>query len=80
MTTRPMTPGHWKLACRQMRIKITLGFIGGFVSIWDGNHLEAGDVLMGPSVVERYGDTVIIPPKFKGEVDSWGIIILTKVK
>ena len=49
-------------------------------AIWDGNRLEAGDVLPGPSIVERYGDTVIIPPKFKGEVDSWGIIILTKVK
>jgi len=35
---------------------------------------------MGPSIVERYGDTVVIPSKYKGEVDSWGIITLAKLR
>jgi N-methylhydantoinase A len=47
--------------------------------IFDGNSLTAGDRLTGPSIVERYGDAIVIPPGYKGEVDSLGTISLTGV-
>jgi len=47
--------------------------------IFDGNSLVAGDLLIGPSIVERYGDAVVIPPGYKGGVDSWGTISLTRI-
>jgi N-methylhydantoinase A len=45
--------------------------------IFDGNSLGASDLLTGPSIVERYGDAIVIPPGYKGEVDSLGTISLT---
>lgn len=48
-------------------------------AIFDGDSLAAGDLLTGPSIVERYGDAVVIPPRYKGEVDSLGTISLTGI-
>jgi len=48
-------------------------------AIFDGNNLAAGDLLTGPSIVERYGDAVVIPPGYRGEVDSLGTISLTGI-
>jgi N-methylhydantoinase A/oxoprolinase/acetone carboxylase beta subunit len=47
-------------------------------TIFNGNNLAAGDLLTGPSIVERYGDAIVIPPGYRGEVDSVGIISLTR--
>jgi N-methylhydantoinase A/oxoprolinase/acetone carboxylase beta subunit len=47
--------------------------------IFDGNSLGAGDFLIGPSIVERYGDAIVIPPGYKGEVDALGTISLTGI-
>jgi len=48
-------------------------------AIFDGNDLSAGDLLTGPSIVERYGDAIVIPPGYRGEVDSLGTISLAMV-
>lgn len=48
-------------------------------AIFDGNDLSAGDLLTGPSIVERYGDAIVIPPGYRGEVDSLGTISLARV-
>ena len=49
-------------------------------SIFRGEDLSAGDCLIGPSIVERYGDAIVIPPGYSGEVDSLGTISLTMEK
>lgn len=40
--------------------------------IYDGARLAPGDVLEGPAIVERMGDTVVIPPPMRGVVDRFG--------
>jgi len=47
--------------------------------IFDGDIMAAGDILVGPSIVERYGDAIVIPPGYRGEVDSLGTIALIRV-
>jgi N-methylhydantoinase A/oxoprolinase/acetone carboxylase beta subunit/N-methylhydantoinase B/oxoprolinase/acetone carboxylase alpha subunit len=42
--------------------------------VFDGEQLAAGHRIEGPAVIERYGDTVVIPPGFAGEVDDRGSI------
>jgi N-methylhydantoinase A len=54
--------------------------VGIDTAIFNGDHLSAGDLLQGPSIVERYGDAIVIPPGYQGEVDSWGTISLTRTK
>jgi len=54
--------------------------VGLDTAIFDGDRLSAGDRLIGPSIVERYGDAIVIPPQYQGEVDSWGTISLTRIK
>lgn len=53
---------------------------GGFVpcNVYDGDKLEYGMVLEGPSIVERMGDSVVIPPHVRGEVDHYLNIFLAR--
>lgn len=48
----------------------------GFVTtaVFDGERLGPGHRIAGPAVIERYGDTILIPPGFVGEVDDRGSI------
>jgi N-methylhydantoinase A/oxoprolinase/acetone carboxylase beta subunit/N-methylhydantoinase B/oxoprolinase/acetone carboxylase alpha subunit len=56
-------------------------FDGAFVAsgVYDGERLAAGHRVEGPAVIERYGDTVVIPPGFTGEVDDRGSIYVAIV-
>jgi N-methylhydantoinase A/oxoprolinase/acetone carboxylase beta subunit/N-methylhydantoinase B/oxoprolinase/acetone carboxylase alpha subunit len=45
-------------------------------AVYDGERLGAGHRIAGPAVIERYGDTVLIPPGFAGEVDERGSIFV----
>jgi N-methylhydantoinase A/oxoprolinase/acetone carboxylase beta subunit/N-methylhydantoinase B/oxoprolinase/acetone carboxylase alpha subunit len=45
--------------------------------VYDGERLGAGHRIAGPAVVERYGDTVLIPPDFTAEVDPQGSLFVT---
>lgn len=51
-------------------------FDGAYVdtAVYSGELLAAGHEIKGPAVIERYGDTVVIPPGFAGEVDDRGSI------
>lgn len=51
---------------------------GGFTEtlIYDRYRLPAGAVIEGPAIVEQMDSTVVIPPKFKAEVDEYGNIII----
>jgi len=43
----------------------------GFVStrVYDGHALQAGNALEGPAIIERMGDSVVVPPGFRAVVD-----------
>jgi N-methylhydantoinase A len=43
------------------------GFIA--TSVYDGEALRAGNVVEGPAIIERMGDSVVVPPGFTAQVD-----------
>ncbi|TDA63681.1 MAG: hydantoinase/oxoprolinase family protein [Clostridia bacterium] len=44
--------------------------------IYAGDRLHSGHVIMGPAIIERMGDTVVIPPGFVAKVDPYKSIII----
>jgi N-methylhydantoinase B/oxoprolinase/acetone carboxylase alpha subunit len=46
-------------------------------AVYDGERLGVGHRVAGPAVVERYGDTVLIPPGFDAEVDPHGSLFVS---
>jgi N-methylhydantoinase A/oxoprolinase/acetone carboxylase beta subunit/N-methylhydantoinase B/oxoprolinase/acetone carboxylase alpha subunit len=51
---------------------------GGFLqtAIYDGDHLAEGTAIEGPAILERMGDTVVLPPGSAATVDVLGNIHL----
>ena len=43
----------------------------GFIAtrVYDGEALRAGNVVEGPAIIERMGDSVVVPPGFGAQVD-----------
>ena len=39
--------------------------------IYDGHRLVAGNILAGPAIVQRMGDSVVIPPDYEAVVDEY---------
>ena len=50
------------------------GFIDS--AIHDRGSLSPGVSVSGPTVIEQYESTVIVPPKFEAEVDAFGNLVL----
>ena len=48
------------------------------VRVYDKNKLLSGDIVGGPAIIEQYDATTIIYPNWKGEVDSYGNIVLER--
>jgi N-methylhydantoinase A len=48
-------------------------------SIYDGDELLHGNVILGPAIVEEKATTVVIPPKFSCRIDQYGGYTLQKV-
>jgi N-methylhydantoinase A len=48
------------------------------VPVYERSRLPAGELLVGPAVVEEMGATTIIPPGWTGEVGEWGELILER--
>jgi len=50
--------------------------VGEFIDmdVYDGSILEMGHRIEGPAIIERYGDSIVIPEGFAGEVDRFGAI------
>jgi N-methylhydantoinase A len=46
---------------------------GGFraTPVYDGHALQAGNVLAGPAIVQRMGDSVVVPPDYAAIVDQY---------
>lgn len=53
---------------------------GRFVrtAVYDGARLRPGDVVEGPAIIERMGDTVVIPPRMTGVVDRLANLQVTR--
>ena len=53
-------------------------FDGGFMrtSIYAGMKLETGNLIFGPAIIEEPTTTVVIPPKYKVEVDAYSNYIM----
>jgi N-methylhydantoinase A len=45
--------------------------------IWDGDALAAGDVIVGPAVVEYVHSCAVLPPSSNGEIDTTGNLIIS---
>jgi N-methylhydantoinase A len=41
------------------------------VAIYDGHRLKAGNVVTGPAIIERMGDSVVVPPDYEATVDQY---------
>jgi N-methylhydantoinase A len=39
--------------------------------VYDGDALRAGNTIDGPAVIERMGDSVVVPPGFRAQVDRF---------
>ena len=46
-------------------------------SIYDGDRLAPGMRLAGPAVIERMGDTILLPSFATAAVDGFGNVVLT---
>ena len=47
-------------------------------AIYNGAHLQAGNFLSGPSIIEEPTTTVVIPEGFNCRVDGYGNYIIRK--
>ena len=54
----------------------------GFVTtdIFDGGALRPGNVIAGPAIVERMGDSVVIPPEYGARVDDQLTLTMAPVR
>jgi N-methylhydantoinase A len=48
--------------------------------VYDRARLQRGNEFAGPAIVSEYSATTVIPPEWRGIVDSWGNLILTQKK
>jgi N-methylhydantoinase A len=46
--------------------------------IYDRSNLRPGNRLEGPSIILQMDTTTVISPKWRGEIDSWGNLILQR--
>jgi N-methylhydantoinase A len=69
-----VAPGgtDWSAARKAERTVVFAGENGGVrVPTLDGDKLRAGHVLRGPVIIERPGDTVVVPPGLEAYVDRF---------
>jgi N-methylhydantoinase A len=47
-------------------------------AVYDRSQLGAGDVIVGPAVIEEFGSTVPVDPGFSAHVDPYGNLVLRR--
>ena len=47
--------------------------------VYDRAGLAPGEKFMGPAIISEYSATTVVPPGWRGNVDTWGNLILTQV-
>ncbi len=50
----------------------------GFIEtpVYEGSQLQAGNAIKGPALIERMGDSVVVPPEFSVEVDKYLTLVM----
>ena len=71
LTARGAPPPH---ACKPAWFE-GIGFVP--TNRYRGDQLQPGHALSGPAIVDRMGDTIVIPPGVAGAVDGHGNVVLT---
>lgn len=46
--------------------------------VYDRTRLTPGHNFIGPTIISEYSATTVVPPGWRGKVDSWGNLILTQ--
>jgi N-methylhydantoinase A len=46
--------------------------------VYDRAKLSPGQEVVGPAIISEYSATTVVPPRWRGVVDSWGNLILTQ--
>lgn len=46
--------------------------------VYDRGRLRAGNEIAGPAIVEQYDSTTVVNPGWRGRLDPWGTLVLTK--
>jgi N-methylhydantoinase A len=46
-------------------------------AVYDRTRLEAGNIIVGPAIVEQMDTTTLLPPGARAEVDRLGNLIVT---
>ena len=46
--------------------------------VYSRSKLNAGSEITGPAIVEQYDSTTVVNPGWRGRVDEWGSLILSK--
>ncbi len=46
--------------------------------IYDRGRLGAGDVIVGPAILEEFGSTIPVHPGFTASVDPYGNVLLSR--
>ncbi len=46
--------------------------------VYDRTQLGPGQTFSGPAIISEYSATTVVPPEWRGVVDSWGNLILTR--
>ncbi|HEY9376228.1 MAG TPA: hypothetical protein VIQ02_03935, partial [Jiangellaceae bacterium] len=46
--------------------------------IYDRGRLGAGDVIVGPAILEEFGSTIPVHPGFTAAVDPYGNVLLSR--
>ncbi len=51
----------------------------GFIEtpVYEGSQLRAGNAIKGPALIERMGDSVVVPPEFSVEVDKYLTLVMS---
>jgi N-methylhydantoinase A len=47
-------------------------------SVYDRARLTTGQKVSGPAIISEYSATTVVPPGWRGTVDSWGNLVLTQ--
>jgi N-methylhydantoinase A len=70
-----LEPGDGSQALRGERQAWFDGFVA--TPVYDGSELHAGDALTGPALIQRMGDSLVVPNGFSATVDEYLTIALT---
>jgi N-methylhydantoinase A len=49
-----------------------------YAGIYEREHLLAGDIVVGPAIIEEFGSTTPVAPGFRARVDRFGSLVITR--